>query len=601
MENKNMSIQYLNSENLYFSFLSGAQEVIRNKRILNEINVFPVSDGDTGSNLASTMISIIEEAKIFSTVKETMNSIADAALNGARGNSGIIIAQYINGIFMSIHNDDNLTMNSFADMVKDAVPHAYQAITNPVEGTIITVIKDWADAIDRHKNDSEDFQSLLSTSMGHAEKSLHDTTMLLKVLQDSNVVDSGAKGFVYFLQGFTNFLKTGNFVTDRDLNQETISFAEYPDHNQEDIHERYCTEALISGTDIDLEDIKRQLSPLGDSLIVAGNKGKAKIHIHTNSPEMIFQSLKEMGTIIQQKADDMVRQNESAYQRKYSTALVTDSIADLPKEYMDRFQIHMLPLNLVFENTTYLDKVTMTPEIFYPLLDKAEEYPTSAQPSPREVEKFLGTVLTHYNEVIVITVSAEQSGTNSLFNKAVEKLAQAGKKITVINSKQNSLAEGLLVLRAAELIEEGKPYEEVVETIESLRANTEILVSVNTLKYMVRSGRVSKVTGFAGSLVNLKPVITNDPNGKGGIATMAFSEKSNTEKILQMMTKDHKERKIIRFSIGHANDEVRALEFSKLCQNLLGFEPEYMMNISTIVGMSAGTGAVAVAYMTERG
>ncbi|NLB20203.1 MAG: fatty acid-binding protein DegV, partial [Clostridium sp.] len=123
----------------------------------------------------------------------------------------------------------------------------------------------------------------------------------------------------------------------------------------------------------------------------------------------------------------------------------------------------------------------------------------------------------------------------------------------------------------------------------------------NTLKYMVRSGRVSKVTGFAGSLVNLKPVITNDPNGKGGIATMAFSEKSNTEKILQMMTKDHKERKIIRFSIGHANDEVRALEFSKLCQNLLGFEPEYMMNISTIVGMSAGTGAVAVAYMTERG
>ena len=209
-----MSIQYLDSENLYYSFLSGAQEVIRNKGILNEINVFPVSDGDTGNNLASTMISIIEEAKIFSAVKETMNSIADAALNGARGNSGIIIAQYINGIFMSIHNDENLTMNAFADMVKDAVPHAYQAITNPVEGTIITVIKDWADAIDRHKNDAEDFPTLLSTSMGHAEKSLHHTTSQLKVLQDSNVVDSGAKGFVYFLQGFTNFLKTGSFVTD---------------------------------------------------------------------------------------------------------------------------------------------------------------------------------------------------------------------------------------------------------------------------------------------------------------------------------------------------------------------------------------------------
>ncbi len=596
-----MNIQYLNSENLYYSFLSGAQEVIRNKRILNEINVFPVSDGDTGNNLASTMISIIEEARIYTTVKETMNSIADAALNGARGNSGIIIAQYINGIFMSIKNDENLSMSSFADMVKNAVPHAYQAITNPVEGTIITVIKDWAESIDRYKNESEDFHTLLSTSMGDAEKSLNETTLKLKVLEDSNVVDSGAKGFVYFIQGFTNFLKTGSFVTDRALNQEEISFTEYPDHNQEDIYERYCTEALVSGANLDLEQIKKELSPLGDSLIVAGNLGKVKIHIHTNSPEKIFQVLKSKGMIIQQKADDMIRQNESAYKKKYKIALVTDSIADLPKEYMDKYQVHMMPLNLAFEDTLYLDKVTMTPEIFYPLLEEAAEYPTSAQPSPRDVEKFLGTVLTHYDEVIVITVSGEQSGTNSLFNKVAEKLTHDGKKIAVINSRQNSLAEGLLVLKAAELIEEGKSYLQIVEEIEALRQNTEILVSVNTLKYMVRSGRVSKVTGFAGSLVNLKPVITNDPNGKGTIATMAFSEKSNTEKILKMMKKDHKERTITRFSIGHANDPKRADEVSRLCQKLLGFEPEYTMNISTIVGMSAGVGAVAVAYMTEKG
>ncbi len=596
-----MNIQYLNSENLYYSFLSGAQEVIRNKRILNEINVFPVSDGDTGSNLASTMISIIEEARIYTTVKETMNSIADAALNGARGNSGIIIAQYINGIFMSIQNDDNLSMSTFADMVKNAVPHAYHAITNPVEGTIITVIKDWADSIDRYKNQSEDFHSLLSTSMEDAEKSLSETTMKLKVLEDSNVVDSGAKGFVYFIQGFTNFLKTGSFLTDRALNQEEISFSEYPDHNQGVIHERYCTEALISGNNLDLEEIKHELSSLGDSLVVAGNHGKVKIHIHTNFPEQIFQTLKVKGTIIQQKADDMIRQNESAYEKKYKIALVTDSIADLPKEVMDKYQIHMMPLNLAFEDTLYLDKVTMTPEVFYPLLENAIEYPKSAQPSPREVEKFLGTILTHYDEVVVITVSGEQSGTNSLFNKTAEKLAREGKKIAVINSKNNSLAEGLLVLKAAELIEQGKNFTEVVETIETLRQNTEILVSVNTLKYMVRSGRVSKVTGFAGSLVNLKPVITNDPNGKGTIATMAFSEKSNTQKILHMMKKDHKERTITRFSIGHANDPIRAEEVSKLCENLLGFEPDYTMNISTIVGMSAGVGAVAVAYMTEKG
>ena len=109
-----MSIQFLDSEKLYYSFLSGAQEVIKNKRILNEINVFPVSDGDTGSNLAHTMNAILSDARMDQTVEGTMNSIADAALTGARGNSGIIMAQYINGIFMSLPKEEAITMAGFA-------------------------------------------------------------------------------------------------------------------------------------------------------------------------------------------------------------------------------------------------------------------------------------------------------------------------------------------------------------------------------------------------------------------------------------------------------------------------------------------------------
>src|SRR5690554_5649351 len=273
-----MSITYLDSEKIYYSFLSGAQEVIRNKKVLNEINVFPVSDGDTGSNLAHTMHTIMQEAKIARTVKETMNSIADAALNGARGNSGIIIAQYINGIFMSIRSDDNLTLSSFAEMVKNAVPHAYHAISNPVEGTIITVIKDWADAIDRYKDHAKDFHELLSESAQVALTSLKETTHQLKILEESNVVDSGAKGFVYFVEGFTHFLKTGHFVSDHEIDQEDISFVEYPSHDHDVIHERFCTEALLSGKDLDLAAIRNELKPYGDSLIVAGNTGKAKVH-----------------------------------------------------------------------------------------------------------------------------------------------------------------------------------------------------------------------------------------------------------------------------------------------------------------------------------
>lgn len=594
-----MDISKLDSEKLYYSFVSGAQEVIKNKNSLNEINVFPVADGDTGSNLSSTMHAIILEAKISGSVKETMNSIADAALTGARGNSGIIIAQYINGIFLSLMDEEMITIPSFAETVKNAVPYAYQAISDPVEGTIITVIREWADAVYSHKDLSANFSELFSKSLITANKSLEATTSRLKVLQDSKVVDSGAKGFVYFLQGFATFLRTGKVDLEVNDEPQDLSFNEELIHSQGEIHHRYCTEALLSGDAIDLEALKAELALYGDSLIVAGNNHKARIHIHANAPEQVFQVLRKKGIILQQKADDMVRQNESAFDRKYDTALITDSIADIPQAMLDHYQVHMLPLNLNFDNTSYLDKVTMTPELFYPLLEEAIEYPKSSQPNPIVVEKYLETVLSHYDKVIILTVAKEQSGTNSVFQNAVSKKLHEGKKIAVIDSKRNSGAEGLLVMKAAEMIAAETPYDEIVGAIERLRDRTNIFVSVNNLKYMVRSGRLSKVSGMAAMSINLKPVVSIDAEGKGSIAEKAFSEKGNEKKLFRLLEKVNAQEKISRYAIVHANNPEKAEAYRKRSVALLGKEPEYIMNISTIVGMSAGVGTVAISYMCE--
>ena len=594
-----MDISKLDSEKLYYSFVSSAQEVIKNKNNLNEINVFPVADGDTGSNLSSTMHAIILEAKISGSVKETMSSIADAALTGARGNSGIIIAQYINGIFLSLMDEEMITIPSFAETVKKAVPYAYQAISDPVEGTIITVIREWADAVYSHRDLSATFSELFSKSLVTANKSLEATTSRLKVLQDSRVVDSGAKGFVYFLQGFATFLRTGK--VDLEVSDEPVdlAFNEELIHSQGEIHHRYCTEALLSGDAIDLEALKAELALYGDSLIVAGNDHKARIHIHANAPEQVFQVLRKKGVILQQKADDMVRQNESAFDRKYATALITDSIADIPQTMLDRYQVHMLPLNLNFDNTSYLDKVTMTPELFYPLLEEAIEYPKSSQPNPIVVEKYLETVLSHYDKVIILTVAKEQSGTNSVFQNAVSKKLHQGKKIAVIDSKRNSGAEGLLVMKAAEMIAAETPFDEIVGAIERLRDRTNIFVSVNNLKYMVRSGRLSKVSGMAAMTINLKPVVSIDAEGKGSIAEKAFSEKGNEKKLFRLLEKVNAQEKISRYAIVHANNPEKAEAYRKRSVVLLGKEPEYIMNISTIVGMSAGVGTVAISYMCE--
>lgn len=594
-----MTIKYLNGENLYQSFVSGAREVIKNRRLLNDINVFPVADGDTGNNLASTMKSIIEQAKAEKSAKSTMNLIADAALVGARGNSGIIMAQYINGISEFLEEEDEITVSGFAESVKSAFPRALSAISNPVEGTIITVIRDWAEAVYRQKDTANSFYELLEQPENEAKKSLEQTKYKLKVLKNSNVVDSGAKGFVHFIEGFTDFMRNGKAKETKEEIEELIS--EHPQHKDNVVTNRYCTEALISSDNIDLELIKKELQSFGDSLIVAGNKNKARIHIHTDVPHELFKVLRKKGNIIQQKADDMKRQYDAAYERKYKIALVTDSIADLPQETIDEYQINVIPLNIVMDGTSYLDKVTMTPEIFYTLLSEIEEYPSSAQPSIKAVENMLSLLLQHYDEILVVTIAKEQSGTNSIFTKVAEKLAKDNKRIVVVDSKQNSGAEGLIVKKAAELIHEGKSLDEVIENIEKLRSKTKILVSVNTLKYMVRSGRIGKLTGIFGKIINLKPVISIDETGKGKIEDKAFSTNSNTNKIMKSLKDYNNRNKISRYAIVHANDNKRAEEFRAKCVKILGFEPEYIMNISSIVGLSAGVGSVAVSFMSEEG
>jgi len=592
-----MSVTKLSSEKVYYSFLSGANEVLGQRKVLNDINVFPVPDGDTGTNLASMMNSIIEESKVQPSAKQTLRSIADAALIGARGNSGIIFAQYINGMMMSMEEEEEITIENFAKSVKRAVPFAYGAISNPIEGTMITVMKDWADAIYNLRGTMHDFVEILQRAYEVALVSLKETTAKLKVLKDASVVDAGAKGFVHFVEGFVKFIKTG--IVDKIMKPKAEEvLADIIDHGEESLHHRYCTEALISGENLNPDQIKTAFLKFGDSLVVAGNDAKVRLHIHTNKPQEFFFELRKYGKIVQQKVDDMKKQYEVAHARKYKIALITDSIADLPKEFVDDYQIHVIPMNLLIEDSNYYDKLTITSDSFYRMMDEVKVYPTTAQPNLKNMEYFFSFLMSHYDEAIAITVSKQMSGTNSVFQKAAE-IIEGNKKIKIIDSKQNSGAEGLLVMMAAEEIAKGKSFEEVVETVENLKSRTKILVSVKTLKYMVRSGRVSKVTGIVGKILNLKPVISIDSEGKGIIQDKAFSLKGNTRKIRKLIERVVKEKGIERYAIVHANSISRANHYENIFTKIIGMKPNYKMDISPIVAMSAGIGTVAIAFVSK--
>lgn len=597
-----MKITYLDGKRLYYAFLSGAKEVIANKKELNRINLFPVADGDTGSNLTRTLSVVKNEAVKDNSLTITLNSMGEAALKGAIGNSGIIFAQFINGLKNSIEREDSINVNKFVKAVDYAVNYTYQGINNPVEGTILTVMKDWAESLKYLQNKSSDFAEVMEESLETAAASLKKTKTQLEVLREADVVDSGAQAFVLFLEGIVDFIKSGNLnELSREKTPEIESVTEKEIGKEEKIEFRYCTEAYISNVDVEIAELREDLSDLGDSLIAAGDKRKMRVHIHTNKPPELFIRLNKYAVILDQKADDMKMQQAVKYNKKHKTAILTDSIADLPAEYKDQHQIHLLPLNILVDGTNYLDKLTIDSKNFFDIIDDAEEYPSSAQPPIKKIEDKLNYLAEHYDSIIAITVSSKMSGTYDNLTKAAENILaeNEGIRIEVIDSRTNSGAEGLLVMEAAEQLEEGKGFTETVEYLRSIREKLYIYVSVSDFKYMVRGGRVSPLKGKVAGFLNLKPIISISREGEGIAFATAFTKKGNYKKIRSILEDHQKQNGIKRFAVVHGDDLKRAKRYKDSFSELLNIEADFLESISPIVAMNAGRGSTAIALIEK--
>ncbi|MDO0875555.1 DegV family protein [Carnobacterium divergens] len=596
------SNRVIDKEQLRLAFQQGAISVINKKKSLNDMNVFPVADGDTGSNLASLMQGIIEETgQQFQSIKEVFDAVAEAALVSARGNSGIIFAQYLNGFAKQIEKEALFSSLNFVESAKAAVKDAYAAIENPMEGTMITVIRAWAESLDAKE---ADLKITLSRGLDNARYALKETPKQLKILQKNNVVDAGAKGFVLFLEGFTEMIcRQGETesIIDSALIQEQLSVDVSQSHHQFDSVplNRYCTEVLIEGEDLVQEEIKALLQDLGDSMVVATGSKKARIHIHSNQPAEVMRRLRKMGRILQQKADDMLLQFEVNTNQKYPIALVTDSIADLPAEFVLKEQIHVLPMNLIINDVNYLDKLTIQPTEFYEMNRVENGTASSSQPSLKAIENLFSYLETRYQEIIVVTVASALSGTYSSIKEGAKKFQKKGTKIAIIDSKQNSAAEGLLVMEAAEWIAKGESFDTIVARVVDARATTKILVSVNQLDAMIQSGRLPGIVGKIAQKVHLKPIVSLNEEGGGSVEGVTFSTKSNEKRLLKEVKKMQRHHSIKRYAIIHANDEKRAKRFANQVKAELGFEPHYLMEISTVVAMSAGEECIAIALSME--
>ena len=594
-------IKELDGKQLYHSFLAGAHKIFDQQKILNKINVFPVADADTGTNLASTMRSIIDAIIPTDNPKQAATALADAALVGARGNSGIIFAQFLYGFSNEIKTGQTLDIASFAESMRRAVTYAYEAIAEPVEGTILTVIKDWAEYMYALKDRIDDFIRLLIEAYNKALESLAQTTKKLEVLARAHVVDAGAKGFVYFLEGILDFFTKGEIKKLTATVEESDSAAGVAEVLHDAITYRYCTEVLITGDNLEKSRIRNYVFHCGDSLVIAGSPNKMRIHIHTDFPAEVCSQLARFGNITYQKVDDMVMQNEILQKRKSDIAILTDSTCDLPKELLDRHQIHVVPLSVHFGDTYFLDRMTIQPQQFYALLEKSEKNPSTSQPASKDFQNKYEFLCNQYDSVIGIHLSQGLSGTwsNSMI-AARSVMERTGKKIEVFDSKSVTAGVGLLVLRAAKALESGTSCEDLSSRMNEWIEKSHIRVSVTTMKYIIRSGRVSPFKSFIATMLDLKPVIyLNKTEGKTELLGKSLTEKGTNKMLIRDIARMLRKNKIWEYAITHANNPPTVDFYANEMEKLTGKKPLFIDNASPALVAHTGPGVVCISLMLE--
>jgi len=596
-----MAIRYLNHKRIFYLFFIGSRGIFEHKDLLNEMNVFPIRDGDTGTNMASTLLAIIHESQLSNQPVDTYASISDAALYGARGNSGMILAQFIFCIFEEIKQDSKISPNGLAKHLRTAMQKLYLSIDNPVEGTMLTVMRRWADSFPKQTHD--DFLPIFQRSIDVAEKAVLKTKEELLILKKADVVDAGALGFLFFLKAIAAFLQSGNLRTLVTQNREIAAALHHDkmDHrlkiDANPIEHQFCTEAILTNISLSLYELKKILQNFGDSIVFAGTKDKIRFHVHTNRPADLFSALHDQATVLSIKVDDMVAQQKIVYFRKYPIALVTDTACDLPEEYISAYQIQKIPFYILFGQTQYLDKVTITPSRFYELLQTSKEFPKSAQPGIKAVQSLYSFLGTYFHDIISIHISSQLSGSYQIATQVANTLPDHN--IFTVDSKNLSVSQGLLVLRIAQAIANGDSMEMLQKKIPEWIEKVKVFVDINTLKYMVKGGRISPMKGWIAKLLHLKPIVSLDQNGKAVIYAKSFSRTQNMQKIVGILEEIASRAQMWKYAIVHVEAFTRAQEYAQRLEKSLGQPASYIIDVAPVIGVHNGIGACAVAIMME--
>ena len=588
-------IHYLDGRRLARAFTAGMLQLQSSREELDRINVFPVADGDTGLNMAHTAQAIIlalaeSPSRNASDVAQTA---AKGALYGARGNSGVILAQFLQGLAEAWEGKARLDTCDVASGLKAAAESARNGLSNPREGTILSVMS--AVGISALNTSPEgELSALLSAAREAADAAVQKTPEQLDVLRRAGVVDAGGAGLAHFLAGIEELVKTGQGA-------EAEPFAGLPGalegaalaHDMgEESEYRYCTECMISGEGLAPSGIRRQIQALGDSVVVAGGARIVRLHIHTDKPHEVFSIAHRHGEVSSEKADDMHVQ--FALLNGSGVPVGSDSGADIPDEIASKLRITTAPLRIHVGEKGFLDGLGLPPDWLWRAMEDQGEKAQTATPPRGDMERAMSFLAGHFPESVWITLSGAVSGTADIANSVASELA--GGKVGVLDSANVSIGQGLIIQHAAEWAREGAGADEILASLPPVLEAARLFGMIEDLSHGVRGGRISPRVKQISDLLRVDALLSIGRDGTVKACGVQRRSGDRVKRFARYVLKRFPKDQPLRIAVAHANrpDSGQRLH-DLLVEAIPNPVSSYVTELGAVVSAHAGPGALLAA------
>ena len=575
---------------------------------LNRINVFPVPDGDTGTNMWLTLRAVaaalrnLGDGTASLPLPHVAETMAQASVRGARGNSGMMLSQFLLGFREGVGQRLRINARELATAIGIGFERLRSSLDEPIEGTILTVVREAADEAGRAGSES-DLRVFMSRIVIRAEQALQRTPELLAVLKNAGVVDAGAKGFVRFLDGVKRLIEEGQIAegaVDR-VGGGDGSNAAAQTEVEADRDYRYCTELMVRSAALpDPATVRQALRAHGGSIVVLATGELLKAHVHTDAPEAVFRLASTWGTLESTKADDMRAQHQ-ALQARRPVAFVTDTACDLPDELVLQYDVGLVPMQLIVDEHGYRDRLELSAAEFFRRMRAGLDASTS-QPAPQAFGDAYLDAARAGDHVIAVTVSSGLSGTHANAVAAAKRFDPESGRLTVVDSRTASLGQGLLVVRGVELAAAGWQPGAIVRELERVRGHSGGFFTVDNFERLVRSGRLGRGRAWLGTKLNLKPVMSLTIEGKIEPVGRARGQEGARKRLLELLDRALTPRpKGGALRLGVVHGDIPEFAETLRAELVARYQPIQCLvsPITPVIAAHAGIGAWGVFYQNE--